>query len=175
MDDRGVERRTPDPGALVQLPPGTESPALRDAAEIVRRAADDEAAATDARARFRAMGPPRLEPDARIAALLARDETLIAVRASAILERREPRPSEPTGSGVGGQLAVTSQRLILAGRHLLTFDLAEVEEIAMSGDRLLVVMRDGLGVTLSVEQPRLLRVEIAAARAASRTAVLGEP
>ena len=97
-----------------------------------------------------------------------RDEWVIAVRTPAILDRRVQRPGEPAREGLGGQLAVTSRRLIWAGRQVLTFELAEVEEIVLSGDRLLVVMRDGVGVALDVDQPRLLRVEISAARAAAR-------
>jgi hypothetical protein len=37
----------------------------------------------------------------------------------------------------------------------------------LAGERLLIVMRDGEGVSLGVAQPRLLRVEIAAARVAA--------
>ena len=125
-------------------------------------------AATVARARYRTEGPPRLEPDERLAALVDPDEWVIAVRTPAILDRRVQRPGEPAREGLGGELAVTSRRLIWAGRQVLTFELAEVEEIVLSGDRLLVVMRDGVGVALDVDQPRLLRVEISAARAAAR-------
>ena len=121
-----------------------------------------------ARARYRIEGPPRLEPDERLATLVEHDEWVIAVRTPAILDRREQRPGEPARPGLGGQLAVTSRRLIWAGRQVLTFELAEVDEIVLSGDRLLVVMRDGVGVALDVDQPRLLRVEISAARAAAR-------
>lgn len=38
----------------------------------------------------------------------------------------------------------------------------------LSGEQLLLVMRGGQGAALSVAQPRLLRVEIAAARALAR-------
>lgn len=168
MDGSWPESRFSEPTALRPDRPEIESPALRDAVEIVRRAAEDEVAATDARARYRTETPLRLEPDERLAALLDHDEWLIAVRTSAILDRRVPRPGEPAGAGLEGQLAVTSRRLILAGRHVLTFDLGEVEEIVLSGDRLLVVMRHGIGVALDVEQPRLLRVQIASARAVAR-------
>lgn len=145
-----------------------ESPALRDAAEIVRRAADDEEAATAARERFRTDVQPRLESNDRLATLLEPDEWLLAVRKAAILDRREPRDGEPARAGLGGQLAVTSRRLILAGRHVVAFDLADIEDIVMSGDRLMVSIRGGAGLVLDVDEPRLLRVEIAAARAAAR-------
>jgi hypothetical protein len=38
----------------------------------------------------------------------------------------------------------------------------------LSGERLLLVLRDGRGASIDVSQPRLLRVEIAAARASGR-------
>ena len=142
---------------------------MPDTPEIVRRAAEDGTAADDARALYRTEAPRRLEADERLAALLEQDEWLIAVRASAILDRREPRPGEPPRPGLGGQLSLTSRRLILAGRHVLSFELAEVQEIVLSGERLLVVMRNGVGLALDVDQPRLLRVQIAAARAAARS------
>ena len=168
MDESRPGPQLSEPAAPLSDQRESASPALRDAAEIVRRAADDESAATAARARSRTEAPRRLEANERLAALLDRDEWLIAVRTSATLDRREPRPGEPARAGLGGELAVTSRRLIWAGRQVLTFELAEVEEIVLSGDRLLVVMRDGVGVALDVDQPRLLRVHIAAARAAAR-------
>jgi hypothetical protein len=51
----------------------------------------------------------------------------------------------------------------------LAIALEEIEEVGLSGERLLLVLRDGKGVWLEAPQPRLLRVEIAAARAAART------
>lgn len=144
------------------------SPALRDAADIVRRAADDEAAATEARERYRRAAQPRLESGEPLSKLLEPDEWLLAVRKTAILDRREPKEGETARAGLGGQLAVTSRRLILAGRQVVTFDLGDIEDIQLSGDRLMVTIRGGSGMVLDVEQPRLLRVEIAAARAAAR-------
>ena len=142
---------------------------MPDAAEIVRRAAEDESAAAAARARYRIEGAPRLVPDDGLAALLGNDEWLIAVRRSAFLDRRVPSRGESSWPGLRGQLAVTSRRLIfLAGRYVLAFDLVKVEQIVLSGERLLVAMPDGNGAALDVEQPRLLRVQIAAARAAAR-------
>lgn len=168
MDESGLGSHCSEPAASHSDQRESPSPKLRDATEIVRRAAEDETAATAARLRYRIEAPRRLEPDESLAPLVDHDEWLIAVRRSAILNRREPRPSEPPRAGLGGQLAVTSRRLIWAGRQVLTFELASIEEIILSGDRLLVVMRHGVGVALEVDQPRLLRVEIAAARAAAR-------
>ena len=152
----------------------SESGALADAAEIVARAATDEAAADEARARFRREGPPNLPPDERIAPLLESGERLVAVRHAALLDRREPAPGERRMVGAAGDLYVTSQRIVLVGRLTLAVALEAIEDAVLSGDRLLLVLREGRGITLQVGQPRLLCVEIAAARAAFRSAqVLG--
>ena len=65
-------------------------------------------------------------------------------------------------------LSVTSRRLLLTGRVRLSIGLDEIGEILMAGGRLLLVLRGGQGVALEVAYPRLLRVEIAAARVAAR-------
>ena len=64
---------------------------------------------------------------------------------------------------------MTSRRLILLGRMPLVIAYEEIKEVGLAGERLLFVLRDGKGVWLEAPQPRLLRVEIAAARAAART------
>ena len=46
-------------------------------------------------------------------------------------------------------------------------DLSEIDDVVLSGERLLLVLRGGQGVSIDAPQPRLLRVEIAAARAAA--------
>ena len=38
----------------------------------------------------------------------------------------------------------------------------------LSGEQLMLLLRDGQGLTLEVPQPRLLRVELAAARATAK-------
>src|ERR1035437_9684611 len=77
--------------------------------------------------------------------------------------RASARCSSP-GSG-SGQYA---RRLVLAGPDLIIFVLAALDEAVVSHERLLLVLRDGVGLVIEVGQPRLLRVEIAAARAAQR-------
>ena len=146
-----------------------ESAALRDAGSIVARADADEAVASEARLRYRAEGIPPLQPDEAIRPLLGEGERPLAVRRSAALDRREPPPKPDPAAGIGGDLYVTSRRLILVGRHTLTFDLVDIADVVISGERLFLVMRDGSGVTLDVDQPRLLRVQVAAAREAART------
>jgi hypothetical protein len=146
-----------------------ESAALRDAGSIVARADTDEAVASEARLRYRAEGIPPLQPDEAIRPLLGEDERPLAIRRSAALDRREPPLSPYPAAGIAGDLYVTSRRLILVGRRTLTFDLVDIADVVISGERLFLVMRDGSGVTLDVGQPRLLRVQVAAAREAART------
>jgi len=149
--------------------PGTlrSSPALRDADAILARAADDEAAALVARDRYRDRKMEPLEPDPRIAEILVPGEQVFAVRRSAMLDRREPPPgaSHPAYPGLAGDLYVTSNRLVHLGRSTLEYDLDAIREAVVSAEHLLLVLCDGTGLILDLDRPRLLRVEIAAARA----------
>jgi hypothetical protein len=142
--------------------------AARDAAEIVARVAADEDAARRARERYCKAPMVPLAPDARVAAWLAPGEVLLAIRESVLFERREPLGGSADPRGVGGTLFLTSRRLVLVGRVQLVIGLEEIAEAVMSGERLLLVLRDGLGIALEASRPRLLRVEIAAARVAHR-------
>jgi hypothetical protein len=145
-----------------------DAPAIRDAAWILARVAADEAATALARDRYRTEPMQALEPDARIAPLLAPDERLLAVRRSVVLDRRQSTTHADFAIGVAGSLYMTARRLILVGRLTLAFNLEDIDEAVLSGERLLLVLRDGNGVSLDVAQPRLLRVEIATARASAR-------
>ena len=91
------------------------------------------------------------------------------MRRSALFDRRQPVIGSDVPTGLGGDLYLTTLRLILAGRLTLAFELDEIEDVMLSGERLLLVMKGGQGLSLDVGQPRLLRVEIAAARASART------
>ncbi len=144
------------------------APALRDADEILARTALDENAADEARERYRTEPMALLEADDRIAPLLAPGEDVVAVRRSAVLERREVPPGAEGSMGLAGDLYLTSRRLVLVGRRTVSFALGEVAEAMLAGDQLLLVMRNGDGASLGVAQPHLLRVEIAAARASGR-------
>ena len=144
------------------------APALRDADEILARADADAAAADEARERYRTHPMSVLAADDRIAPLLAPGEGVVAVRRSAVLERREVPPSVEGSTGLAGDLYLTTRRLVLVGRRTVSFPLDEIAEAMLSGDQLLLVMRNGEGASFGVAQPRLLRVEIAAARAAAK-------
>ena len=136
-----------------------EGPALRDAAIAAARAADDEEAAAAARDRFR-IGPiPAIEADDVIRPHLAGEERVHALRPHAILR-------EPGGEGAlgyGGTLYLTSCRLVHLGQMVVSVSLTDLEESSLAGERLLLTLRDGEGLALDVDQPRLLRAEMAAA------------
>ena len=165
MHERPVTGRRATNGG-VDLDAPTPSPGLRDADAIFARAADDEAAALEARDRFRDGLINPIEPDARIAERLVPGEEVFAVRRSAVLERREPQPGAgfPAYPGLAGDLYLTSARLVHLGRLTLEYDLDAIREVTVSAEHLLLVLCDGAGLVLDVDRPRLFRVEIAAAR-----------
>lgn len=144
------------------------APAHRDTDETVARAEADEAAADRARERLRTQPMAPLEQDASVAPLLGSDEWILAVRRSVFLDRRLPPPGSQASGGVAGDLYVTSRRLLLIGRLTLSFPFDEIEQTMLSGERVLLSMRDGRGASIDASEPRLLRVEIAAARASTR-------
>jgi hypothetical protein len=139
------------------------SAGLRDAQLVADRVRADEAAADAERARL-ASEPLHpladgIEPDLR----LAPDEIVHAVRRAAILEQRA------AGELAGGTLYLTSDRLVHIGEHMRETDLRTITEVAVSLERLLLVhLADGSDLAIEVDQPRLLRVQIAAARAAAK-------
>lgn len=135
-----------------------EGPALRDAAIAAARAADDEEAAAAARDRFR-IGPiPAIEADDVIRPHLAAEERVHALRPRAILSG----PGGESALGYGGTLYLTSRRIVHLGQVVLSVSLADLEESSLAGERLLLTLRDGEGLALDVDQPRLLRTEMAA-------------
>jgi hypothetical protein len=158
------------------------NPALRDASEILARAASDETAAIEARARYRSEGLPAVEPDPEIALRLRAGEGVVEVRAGAMLGRAlgagedgESAGGLARGETQAGRLYLTTSRLVLLTRPSdspdvleLSVDLADIEELALVGERLLVSLADGSGLTIDAGRPRLLRVQVAAARAAAR-------
>lgn len=123
---------------------------------------EDDLLATSARARYRSEGIVGIEPDERMRSVLGRDEQLVAVRQSASVERL----SEGRGSSTSGLLAITTERLFILDAEPVTLaSLEELDDVTVVTDRLLVMLRNGAGFTITTSQPRLLRVELAAARA----------
>lgn len=169
--ERFVSYAAPDGGPEDAM---AGEPAVRDAAAILARAEADDAAAEEARDRYSTQRVPTLEPDARIAPLLASDELVLAVRHGAAFDRRQSDRSSDAPLGLSGDLYVTSLRIVLIGRVTLSLGIQDIEEIGVSGERLILILRDGSSVAVQTGQPRLLRVEIGAARAQVRSsAALG--
>ena len=133
-----------------------EGPALRDAATVAERAAADEAEATEARERFRTGPIPALEPDEVVAAHLAADELVHALRARAILRA----PGGDAALGYGGTLYLTSRRLVHLGQVVMSVQLTDIVETSLAGERLLLSLRNGEGLSLDVDRPRVLRAEM---------------
>ncbi len=128
----------------------------------------DESAAAAARVRYRTEGVVPVAPDARIEHLLEPGESLLAVHAAIVADSRAAADGSSVPPGVSGDLYLTSDRLVFAGGVLVAYALGDVEEAVVAGEHVLLVMRDGVGLRVAVDEPRLLRVQIAAARAARR-------
>ena len=170
---------------------------MRDAADIVARTAADEADAIQARERYRNEGLQAIEPDPEIRARLGPNEELVEMRPGAMVGRAllagvggaageggagtAPSAAQAVVESLSGRLYLTTARLVLLVRPTadgqtadgptdgeLSVGLADIEELACVGERLLVSLADGTGLTIDAGRPRLLRVQIAAARAASR-------
>jgi hypothetical protein len=124
--------------------------------------------ASIARERFRAEGIVPAAPDPRIEQLLEPGESLVSVHPAVVADTRAFADGSAFGAGAAGDLYLTSERLVFAGGVLVTYRLGDVEEAVVAGDDVLLVMRDGVGLRVAVAEPRLLRVQIAAARAARR-------
>lgn len=141
-----------------------EGPALRDASATVERVEADEAEAAAARERFR-IGPiPALEPDATIGGHLTDGEHVHALRPRAILRA----PGGDASLGYGGTLYLTSRRLVHLGQVEMSVQLTDIVETSLAGERLLLNLSNGEGLSLDLDRPRLLRAEMAEAMRALR-------
>jgi hypothetical protein len=108
------------------------------------------------------VGIARIDPDVGVRSALRPGEELLALRGLAIVERF-PHRDEPPALG---RLAITTDRMIvLDGRATTLAWLDELDDVTLITDGLLVVLASGAGFAVSVAQPRLLRVQLAAARA----------
>jgi hypothetical protein len=126
----------------------------------------DEAAASEARARFRTFGAEPIGADDRIRELLDPCEQVLAVRHSVALDRRLGSSRASAIDSIRGDLYVTTSRLVLVGDQVVTFDLDRIEDSALAGESVLLILDAGVGIVLDADRPRLLRVQIAGARAA---------
>jgi len=149
----------------------------RDAGGMERRAgidarddaqADDEAAADAARRSLRLDGVVPIQPDMPVGVMLAAGERVLAARHGALLELL--RPGDSSREPLVGDLYLTDQRLIVLGSPVLEVSLDRIREAEVANGRLLLLMGDGDGVAVRVEDPRVLRVAIGAARTSKRAA-----
>ena len=135
------------------------------------QADSDEAAASEARACYREHGLEPLEPDDAIRGLLGPGEKVLAVRYGVALDRRIGSARVSVIDSIQGDLYVTSDRLVHVGSQAVSFDLSEIEDSALVGEKVLLVLRDGVGVAFDADHPRLLRVQIGAARTVAASLV----
>ena len=148
---------TPEPSA----PPTALPHALRDARNIAERIGADEAAADAERARLVDGDLPNLNDQIAGALPLGSGEVLHATRRAAMLENGT--------LPMGGSLYLTSERLVHIGAERHEVALETIEETAVALERLLLLdMTDGSDLAIEVDQPRLLRVQLATARANAR-------
>ena len=153
-----LAERDRDPSATIAVGSTEEGPALRDASAVAERVAADEAEAAIVRERFRDGPLPTIEPDERIIVHLTPGETIHDLRTRAILRT----PGGDGALGYGGSLYLTSRRLVHLGQVNVTVQLTDIVETSLAGDRILLTLPDGEGMTLEVDQPRLLRAQVAA-------------
>lgn len=143
----------------------TETPAPPD--ELSTPVAEtDDAAASEARARFRSFGLEPVVADDQIRSLLDANEQVLAVRHSVGVDRRLGSSRASAIDSIRCDLYVTTARLVLIGQEVISFDLEQVEDSALAGESVLLLLHDGVGIVLDADRPRLLRVQIAAARTA---------
>ena len=170
----GVNLPEPDPGAAVvpdpsrpDARPGSEvPPGIDDAAGVLERIEADETAAREARDQYQLepIAPMAAQPEGVGASVIGPGEVVYALRSTAILNAG--RSDVP---GYGGTLYLTERRLVLAGQVTMAIPLYDIVETALGGERLLLTLRNGEGVTLDVGMPRTLRAEIAAVRSLRRS------
>ena len=141
--------------------------ALRDAKAIARRIDDDQAAADQARDHIRAEGMQTLavENDAGLA--LQSDEGILAVRRPALARTIDTASGDPPAKGT---LYLTDRRLIFVTADATTaIGLSRIVELSTVGERqLLIELGDAEGAAYEIDRPRVFRVEISEAIAASR-------
>jgi len=175
MEERGDVTRQPeaDPGAPVG---GDDAwPPSRGTSRLVTDARLDELAATEARVRYRTAGMAPIAPDPVIARSLLPGECVLAAHHAILADSRAFPEAWVPAEGVPGELYLTTMRLIFVGGVVVAFSLIDVEEADLAAEHLLLVLRDGVGLLLAVDRPRLVRVQIAAARAAARPSTPATP
>jgi hypothetical protein len=152
-----LAERDRDPSSTAVERSTEEGPALRDAAAAAHRAAADEAEAS--RTRYHDQPLPAMEPDELIVGHLTPGESVHDLRAHAILST----PGGESALGYGGSVYLTSRRLVHLGQVNVTVQLTDIVETSLAGERLLLTLPEGEGMTLDIERPRVFRAQMAAA------------
>jgi hypothetical protein len=153
--------------------PQEEPAAVRDARLIANSIAQDEADSDAARLRYQTDGLPVVESETGFTPLALPGEVLHALRENALLERTLPDAPEP--SPQAGTLYLSSERLVHVGALTTSIQLGKIEEMSVALQRLLLIqLDDGTHLAIDTDQPRLLRVQVAAALAAARLGAAAE-
>jgi hypothetical protein len=79
------------------------------------------------------------------------------LRRSAILRE----PGAETTLGRGGSLYLTSGRIVHLGQVPMSVQLTDIVETSVAGERLLLSLRNGEGVSIDCARPRSFRAELA--------------
>ena len=105
--------------------------------------------------------------DSRVLAQLRVGERLLEYRSQAALTRvtDDTHSADPTN----GALVLTDQRLLHLDGEDVSIDLAEIEELALAGDRLLVTLAGLHGLIIETDSAPEFRAAISAAISALRT------
>ena len=107
-----------------------------------------------------------LPADSRVLAQLRVGERLLEHRSQAALTRvtDDTHSADPTN----GALVLTDQRLLHLDGKDIAIDLAEIEELALAGDRLLVTLAGLHGVIIETDATPEFRTAVATAISALR-------
>lgn len=122
---------------------------------------DDLLATERTRHRLR-MGPlDAIPPDDTIRPMLEPAELVVAVRHHALVD------CHPAGAGersLAGDVYLTSARLVVTGPDTAAWDLSSVGVADVTDRQLLLTLRDGTGIALTIDRPASFRVKVQAAR-----------
>lgn len=72
-------------------------------------------------------------------------------------------------SGMGARCTSPRAGWFNPGQVLMTVQLSDILATSLAGERLLLSLRDGDGLTIDLSRPRTFRTEVAAAMRAKRT------
>jgi hypothetical protein len=107
-----------------------------------------------------------VEPDERVAVMLAPGETVVAVRRAVSIERR--KDVRDPGMALVGDLYVTTDRLLCLGQVRIDVPLVDITDAVVAVGTLRLAIGDGRGLVIRTNDPCVLRVEIGAVREAAR-------